>query len=279
MKTIGQALAEAEAELRAAVGGDSCRLDAEVLLADITHKNRSYFFAFAETVLTVEQWQRYQSHLTQACSGKPIAYITGCREFWSLDLKVTPATLIPRPDSETLVEAVLDYYADSAGLKTLIDLGTGSGALAIALQHERQDWQLYACDYSAAALAVADENAATYRAAIGFFQGSWLDACGAEVFDAVIANPPYIAANDKHLKDLSFEPLSALVAANNGLADIENITAAAARCLRSGGTLWLEHGFEQAAAVRAILLAQGFIQIDSGQDLAGLDRISFGVKP
>lgn len=275
MAAITEALNVAEQRVQQAGFSDTPRLDVELLLSFTINKDRSYFVAFPERELTVAQEQQFNALLDAAVTGKPIAYITGSKEFWSLDLTVTEDTLIPRPDTETLIEKVLGYYS-SEKTKTLIDLGTGSGAIALALKKELPSWQVLACDYSEKALLVAQENAKRLGIDVGFSRSDWLAAFNDVRVDVIVSNPPYIEEGDAHLKKLGFEPVSALVAKDKGLADIKTITAQACRFLNKGGSLWLEHGFNQGAAVREILIDAGFDQVDTFKDLAGNDRVTSG---
>ena len=257
------------------------QLDAEVLLAHVLHVSRSYLMAFSERVLTPEEQACFAELLSARVNGMPIAYLIQHKEFWSLDFFVTPDTLIPRPDTELLVELVLKTLSDEK--KMIADLGTGSGAIALSLAHERALWEVHATDKSHAALAVAKINAEKFHLAhVVFHQGEWCDALPEHIlFDAIISNPPYIAKNDVHLQqgDLRFEPQSALVADENGLKEIRDIILSAKKCLKSGGFLFLEHGFQQAKAVKQILMEQGYQSISLHQDLAGLDRVTAARSP
>ncbi len=215
-------------------------------------------------------WQRRRT-------GLPVAYITGEREFWSLQLAVNSATLIPRPETETLVAWALELPLPDAAC--VLDLGTGSGAIALAVASERPHWQVTALDVSAQALLVARANAV--RAGlqrVSFLQSNWYKAVSGQRFDLLLANPPYIDGNDPHLArgDVRFEPRSALVSAHGGLADLDLLVTGAPAQLHDGGWLLLEHGFEQADAVRGMLLHAGFRQVSTRRDLAGQERITGG---
>ena len=210
-------------------------------------------------------------------AGEPVAYILGHQGFWSLDLEVAPHTLIPRPDTELLVETALQLAP--ATPQRVLDLGSGSGAIALALASERGGWQVIGVDRIAEAVALAERN--RQRLKLGnaeFRQSSWFDGLAGERFDLILSNPPYIAADDRHLGegDVRFEPLSALVAGVDGLDDIRQIIAQAPRHLQAGGWLLLEHGYDQAEAVRELLAAAGFTAVDSRRDLGGHQRISLG---
>lgn len=255
---------------------ESTRLDAELLLAHVLQKNRAFLRAWPDYVLTESERVAYQLLLHRRQGGEPLAYITGYREFWSLSLKVTPHTLIPRPETELLVELALLCLPES--LQWVADLGTGSGAIALALAKERPHWQIWATDQSSEALAVAQENARQLNlSTIRFGLGDWGAALPPEQrFDMILSNPPYIAPDDEHLTGdgVCFEPVTALIAINKGLADLEKIIQQAYGQLCPGGWLLLEHGSTQANAVREILAAQGFGEITTHLDLWGLDRVT-----
>lgn len=243
------------------------------------HKDQSYLFAWPEKSLGTSQHSAYQKLIGRRLNGEPIAYILGQREFWSLTLKVTPATLIPRPETEQLVELALSYL-DEKKKNFIADLGTGSGAIAAAIASERPHWQISATDYSTEALAIAKENFIKFGLDnISSYQGSWCDALpNKSHFDLIISNPPYINSNDPHLKrgDLISEPLSALASGEDGLKDIRIITQQTSSYLKSGGRLLLEHGLDQGDAVRGLLEKTGFRHIKTHKDLSELDRVSEG---
>jgi release factor glutamine methyltransferase len=274
--TIQQALREAGTRLRAQAA-DSAALEARVLLSETLGKPASHLMAWPEQALTPAQQQRFGQLLDRRLAGEPIAYILGRREFWSLQLTVTPAVLIPRPDSELLVELALAAMPAEAPVQ-LADLGTGSGALAAAIAHERPRWSLWATDRSAAALRVATENFRAHRLDnVRVSAGDWCAALPAATrFDIILSNPPYVAAHDPHLQngDLRHEPLTALAAGADGLDDIRAIVGQAPRHLQPGGLLLLEHGYQQGPSVRAWLRQNGFDNIHSHRDLVGLERAS-----
>lgn len=278
MTSIAQALRQASEQLQAS---DSSQLDAEVLLAHTLGKPRSHLHAWPEAQLDPELLSRFEALVTQRVSGKPVAQLTGRREFWSLDLEVTEHTLIPRPDTELLVEQALAILPAGQSLR-LLDAGTGSGAIALALAHERPHWQIFASDRSPSCLAVAQRNAT--RLGLGnihFFTGDWCDAVADQSLDALISNPPYIAEQDPHLAegDVRFEPRNALTAGADGLDDLKYLAAAASRVLKPAGHILLEHGFDQANHVRNILKSNKLEEISSTCDLAGHERVSQAKKP
>jgi release factor glutamine methyltransferase len=215
-----------------------------------------------------------QGYVARRLAGEPVAYIVGHKEFYGLNLQVNSDVLVPRPDTETLVDWALDVLEPTPEAR-VVDLGTGSGAIALALKATRPALQVEAVDYSHAALAVAQANAQRLGLAVTFSQGSWLS--GTEgVFQAIVSNPPYIREDDEHLPALRFEPRQALTAGNDGLDDIRTIIDQAKSQLQPGGWLLLEHGYDQAADVRALLEAAGFANVQSRQDLAGIERCSGG---
>jgi release factor glutamine methyltransferase len=260
------------------LGGDEARLEAEVLLLHVLGKPRAWLYAHADDELAQAQRDAFDALIARRAAGEPVAYLTGSREFWSLDLSVTAATLMPRADTERLVELALDRLPRERAVD-VADLGTGSGAIALALAAERPLARVVATDASVAALAVAQVNAEKNRISnVEFVLGSWLDALPERRFDLIASNPPYIADDDVHLDqgDLRFEPRSALAAGTDGLDDIRQIVDAARTRLRDGGWLLLEHGHEQGAPVRALLQAAGYSDVATWQDLAGRDRVSGG---
>lgn len=274
------ALLEA-ARIRLLAISDTPTLDAEVLLAYSLSKPRSHLRAWPERIPSIEQAHDFAELLGRRLKGHPVAHIVGRREFWSLDLQVTPATLIPRPETELLVELALARLpADQA--PQVADLGTGSGAIALAIARERPRIRVVATDYSAEALEVAEQNARRLGITnVEFRQGDWWEPLGEERFALIVSNPPYLADTDIHLSqgDLRFEPHSALAAGQHGLDAIRTIIAQAGQHLKPGGWLLLEHGFDQGKSVPALLRDHGFGAIESHRDLAGLDRVSGGCWP
>lgn len=271
--TIEDALMLAKVQLS---GTGSPRIDAEVLLCHILQCQPTHLHTWPDQVLTNEQQTRYEILVAERLAGKPVAHLTGERGFWSLDLKVTADTLIPRSDTELLVELALERL--NAGM-TIVDLGTGSGSIALALATEQPAVKILATDYSMAALKVAKENIVRHQLSnIALLQGNWCQAITAESFDMVVSNPPYIEQDDPHLSqgDVRFEPLSALASGPEGLDDIGRIVTESARCLKPAGWLLVEHGYHQSTAVRALFSDAGFENIMAMQDIGGQDRVVLG---
>lgn len=255
------------------------RIDAQLLLLHALGRpdaGRAWLLTHDTDPLEAAAQQVFDALCARRLAGEPVAYLTGRKEFYGLALQVDARVLDPRPDTETLVDWALEVLADWPTPR-IADLGTGSGAIALALQHQRPDAQVWAVDASADALAVAEGNARHLGLPVRFARGSWLDAFEpAQVFDAIVTNPPYIAANDPHLRSLTHEPLSALASGADGLDDIRAIIAQAPAHLAPGGWLLLEHGWDQAPAVQALLEAAGFAQVQSRSDLAGIARCTGG---
>ena len=275
MATIMTLLAEAQLP-----DSPSARLDAELLLAAALGKPRSFLRTWPERVVDREVRERFEGWLVRRRAGEPVAYILGRQGFWSLDLEVAPHTLIPRPDTELLVATALQLLPASPA--RVLDLGTGTGAIALALACERLSWQVSGVDRIPEAVALAERNRERLRLAnVGFRQSHWFSALEGERFALIVGNPPYIPGSDPHLQqgDVRFEPKSALVAGHDGLDDIRLIVAQAPRFLEPGGWLLLEHGYDQAAAVRDLLLGNGFSEVESRRDLGGHERISLGRLP
>jgi release factor glutamine methyltransferase len=258
---------------------DSARRDTEILLCHCLGKPRAWLYTWPEHAVPRHIDHSFRQLLERRRAGWPVAYLTGEREFWSLQLAVNNATLIPRPETEILVTWALELPLGDA--VQVLDLGTGSGAIALAVASERPRWQVTALDCSAPALEVARANAA--RAGlqhVSFLQSNWYAAVKGQRYDLLLANPPYIDGDDPHLAcgDLRFEPRAALVAASHGLADLAQLVVEAPAHLGAGGWLLLEHGSEQAAAVREMLREAGFRHVSTRRDLAGLERITGGCR-
>lgn len=259
--------------LAQAAAGGVARLDAEVLLAALMGVERSRLAAFPEQSVAPLIAALFEAGLQRRSAGEPLAYITGVREFWSLPLVATPAVLVPRPETELLVERCLARLGQ--GPRRVADLGTGSGAIAFALARERPDWQILATDSSAAALEVAAINRQRLGAVnVQLRMGSWCEPLEAQYFDAILSNPPYVAADDPALAQLQFEPQSALVAEDAGYADLLAIAEQARSHLLPGGLLLLEHGNTQASRLRCALVAEGYDRVACHRDLAGHDRVT-----
>ena len=252
------------------------RADAELLLLHVVQQPRSWLFTHADDMLDTDVQTAYSALIERRAAGEPVAYIAGRRGFWSLDLEVTPATLIPRPETELLVELALQRLPpDASG--SVVDLGTGSGAIALAIACERPRLQVIATDASVEALEVARRNA--QRHAIGnvrFAHGDWLTPLRAQRVAMIVSNPPYIEATDPHLRqgDLRFEPASALASGADGLDDIRRIVRDARAHLQPGGWLLFEHGWNQGEAARALLAEAGYAEVFTAQDLERRDRVS-----
>jgi release factor glutamine methyltransferase len=269
MLTVRRALAEAAARL-----GD--RLEADVLLAHSLGQSRSWLFAHADDELPLARQTAFMALVERRAAGEPVAYLTGRRGFWSFELDVSPATLIPRPETELLVEQALARMPVDSPCR-VVDLGTGSGAIALALARERPLAAVVAVDRSAAALAVARANAMQLSLErVRFVEGDWLAPLPGERFDLIVANPPYIEADDPHLTrgDLRFEPIGALASGVDGLDDIRRIVAEAMQALVVGGWLLLEHGWQQGTQVRALFAADHWTQVETIVDLEARDRVT-----
>ncbi|MCJ7558336.1 MAG: peptide chain release factor N(5)-glutamine methyltransferase [Gammaproteobacteria bacterium] len=275
MPTISDLLAEAAADL--APHCDSARLDSELMLAFVLDKPRSYLYAHADEKPDAERFDIFVGLVQRRCQGEPLAYITGRREFWSMDLVVNRHTLIPRPETEVLVEQALARL--EPGPRAVLDLGTGSGAIALALAGERPEDRLVATDISAEALAVARFNASRLDVDnIEFLSGNWFEPVVGRRFDLIASNPPYVADGDPHLElnGLPYEPISALVGGEDGLDCIRSLAREAPAHLNPGGYLLIEHGYNQAEQVASILAEQGFTDIRQHSDMAGIPRVSSG---
>lgn len=252
-------------------------LEAQTLLLHVLQRpvhDRAWLLLNDTLALTHEQQTRFTSGLEQLLNNVPLAYLTGVQAFHGLDLQVTPDVLVPRADTETLVDWALSLGLDQA---SVLDLGTGSGAIALALKHKRPRWLVNAVDQSAKALAVAQANAHRLQLEVVFTQSDWFSRVQAK-FDLIVANPPYIAQGDPHLPGLAHEPQSALVSGRQGLDDLQAIVEQAPSFLAPGGWLLLEHGYDQAAAVCELLRQNGLTQVQSRNDLAGIARCSGGMR-
>ena len=272
-------MASVQALLRSArdLPGDSPTRDAEILLCHCLGKSRSWLYTWPEFDVSGAPLAQYNALLARRSQGEPVAYLTGSREFWSLDIKVAPSTLIPRPETETLIEwaVQLPLAEDIAAL----DLGTGTGAIALALAREKPQWQVTGVDQSEDAVQLARSNAETnHLSRVVFEYSDWYEAVAGSRFSLIVSNPPYVQADDPHLStgDVRYEPRSALVAEQHGHADLAHIITNAPEYLLAGGWLLLEHGFDQGPEVRQLLQARGFGAVQTRRDLAGQERISGG---
>jgi len=268
----------AEARRLLATGSEG-RLEAEVLLCHILNVSRAFLYANPDQEVTAGQRGEFLHLIQRRRSGEPIAYLTGIREFWSLSLRVTPDVLIPRPETELLVETALAHIPVDAAWR-IADLGTGSGAIALAIASERPLCDVHATDTSPAALRIAQENADTLRLGqIRFHLGSWLAPLQGK-FNVIMSNPPYVASDDPHMgqSDCRFEPQEALSPGPDALASIRHIARVCLSFLEDDGFLVFEHGFEQGDACRKLLLELGYSDIETVKDLAGLDRVTWGKK-
>ncbi|MFW0767153.1 peptide chain release factor N(5)-glutamine methyltransferase [Trabulsiella odontotermitis] len=274
--TYQQWLARAIVRLAAS---ESPRRDAEILLGHVTGKARTFILAFDETTLSAEQLDALDVLLARRERGEPVAHLTGQREFWSLPLFVSPVTLIPRPDTECLVEQALARLP-AAGCR-ILDSGTGTGAIALALASERPDCQVTAVDVIPEAVALAQRNADNLGITnVTLLQSNWFDALTDQQFAMIVSNPPYIDEQDPHLAqgDVRFEPRSALVAADHGLADLAHIIREGRNFLLSDGVMLLEHGWTQGAAVRALFTDAGYVAVETCRDYGGNERLTLGRK-
>lgn len=283
--SVGAALRDAAAALADAGGGRDAtevRVDAEMLLAHVLEKDRTWLFTHAGDPLDAAAIAPFEALLARRRAGEPVAYLIGQRGFWRFDLEVTPDTLIPRADTECLVEQALARLPNDRPLR-LLDLGTGTGAIALALATERPRASVVAVDLSPGAAAVARRNAQRLGLAVRVEvrEGVWFAPVAGERFDLIASNPPYIEADDPHLAegDLRFEPRSALASGADGLDDLRLIVRDAPAHLRPGAWLLVEHGWQQGAAVRALFDAAGFIDIRTERDLEGRDRVTLGRHP
>jgi release factor glutamine methyltransferase len=262
------------------LSGDEARRDAELLLMHALGVDRAWLYAHADDSIDAAGVARFDELVARRAAGAPMAYLIGQREFWSLDLRVTPDVLIPRPETELLVELALQKIPQGEKLD-LADLGTGSGAIALALARERPHAQVLATDASAAALAVARSNAQRLGIAnIDFAHGDWCAALGERTFDVIVSNPPYIAASDAHLTqgDLRHEPRAALASGVDGLDAIRHIVRTASANLKTGGWLLLEHGHDQGTAVSELFAQSGFVESFTARDLEARERVSGAVR-
>jgi release factor glutamine methyltransferase len=280
-KTAAHSVAGALAAAAARIGGEDARAEAEILLAHALARPRSWLYAHSEDALPQEAARRFAPLLDRRIAGEPVAYLVGRREFWSLDLEVGPATLVPRPETELLVELALAHLAPEADARVL-DLGTGSGAIALAIASERPRARVTAVDASAPALQVAQRNAVRLGLErVRLLRSDWFSAVRDERFDLVLSNPPYLASDDPHLREgsLPFEPSLALASGRDGLDALRAICTGAPARLQDGGWLLFEHGLSQGEPARGLLRQNGFAQVQTWRDLEGRERVSGGMRP
>ena len=277
MITIHECLYKATQKLKGMT--TLARFEAEILLAHVLEKPRSYVHAWGDELILADVLDRFDQYLHRRCHHEPIAYLTGKKEFWSLPLSVNSHTLIPRAETELLVECVLNYFNHSP--IHIADLGTGSGAIALALAHERPHWHIYATDQSEEALYLARKNAEQLVLdKLIFCQGDWLSALPLIAFDVIVSNPPYLSITEyqKGTRALTYEPPSALISGVDGLDDIRIIIETAKTYLKPQGMLLIEHGASQGQAVREIFITHGYVSVESRHDLSSLERVTKGVK-
>lgn len=274
-RTVAQCLA-------GAMAGGVARLDAQLLLGECLGRSRAWLLAHDETALTIAQQACFDAWTARRAAGEPFAYIVGHKEFHGLDLWVSPAVLVPRPDTETLVDWAIELLQGALAAvdrPQVLDLGTGSGAIALAVKHAVPRADVSALDASADALAVAAANGERLGLPVRWLRSDWWQALPPGPLHLALSNPPYVAEGDPHLADLRHEPLQALVAPGQGLDDLQQVIDGAAGRLLPGGWLLLEHGFDQGAAVRERLAAAGFEAVATRRDLAGQERCSGGRRP
>lgn len=273
MATIAALLREASSE----IGSESARIDAELLLGFVLEKNSAWFIAHGDDELPPAMQAKFLELLQRRKAGEPVAHIIGSRGFWTLDLAVTADTLIPRPETELLVELAISKFSPDKKLR-ILDLGTGTGAIALAMASECKNSEVVAVDKSANALAVAIENARTNHLRVEFIQSDWFAGLQNRKFDLIVSNPPYIPSNDPHLSlgDLRFEPLSALVSGSDGLDDIRLIVSQSQKHCLPHAWLMIEHSFDQGEAVRGLFFEAGFVHVETVRDLEHRDRVTVG---
>jgi len=271
--TIAQARAWAKQELKA---GESPELDVQVLLCFVLERQPAYLLTWPEKNLAEAQWLLFQDLVNRRCQGEPVAHLTGQRAFWSLELQVSPQTLIPRPETELLVEQALELIdTDKA---SVLDLGTGTGAIALALGAEQPSWQITGVDFKQEIIALARQNALANKINnVDFITSHWFEQLQGQTFSLIVSNPPYVEADSEFLKqgDVRFEPLSALTSGPDGLDDIRLIIDQSQKHLLPGAWLMLEHGYNQAQQIQLLLTENGFQNVTTRVDLSGLDRITF----
>lgn len=257
---------------------DTPLLDCQLIMSHVLRRSRSWLFAHGDEVPDRNQVSTFHTHLERRTEGEPVAYITGRKSFWTMDLHVDPRVLVPRPETERLIEAVLSRLDSEP--RSVLDPGTGSGAIAIALAIERPTWRIHATDASEAALAVASRNVAEWvPGRVALTHGNWMDAIAPASLDVIVCNPPYVRDGDPHLRRLRHEPRGALVSGGDGLDDIRIVVEQASSCLMPGGWLFLEHGYDQQGAVAQLLGAHGFGHIERLADIGRQPRYVIARRP
>lgn len=279
--TISQCLEHGQLRLASADSQsqhDAAKLESEILLAQVLEKPRSYLYTWPDELLSIDKITQFNSLIEDRYAGMPVAYLTGSREFWGLPLSVTPDTLIPRPETERLVEIALQYIPQNSTAR-IADLGTGSGAIALALATERPQAIIEATDIDAATLAVARRNVSALGLSnVNLHHGHWCEVLTEKSFDMIVSNPPYVTADDPHLHqgDLRFEPAQALTSGKDGLKDIREIIQTATQHLANGAYLLIEHGYDQADRVTELFQKAGYSEVSCFQDYAERERATIG---
>ncbi|MBC8520191.1 MAG: peptide chain release factor N(5)-glutamine methyltransferase [Gammaproteobacteria bacterium] len=281
MTTIEQSLQHATEQLTKS-GSDTAHLDSELLLGNVIGRSRTWLHTWPESTIDNDNLHLFSNLIQRRADGEPVAHLIGKQEFWSLSLKITADTLVPRPETEVMVEQVLGLVPEEAEWK-IADLGTGSGAIAIAVANERAGCTITATDQSAATLAVARENGHSHHLKnIKFLQGSWFEPLDSidQRYDLILSNPPYIASSDPHLEqgDLRYEPDSALISGDSGMDDLNHLVNNARGYLLPDGILMVEHGYDQGKKVRSLFQHNNFSGVTTLHDLAGLERITYGIR-
>jgi len=274
---IQQALQQARETL--SKNGESADIDAQVLLSHVLQCNSAHLMTWPEKDLDETQAACYLQLIEQRKQGLPVAHLTGQREFWSLNFSVDNSTLIPRPETETLVEFILEKFGEKKNLK-LLDLGTGTGAIAIAIASEKPKWHIFACDVSEQVLKLATKNNEQHKTNITFIHSDWFSNINEQNFDIIVSNPPYIASDDPHLQtgDVRFEPQGALTAGKTGMDDIEHLCVQAKNHLQKNGWLIVEHGYNQAQPVSDCFTKNAYTKIEQKKDLSGHTRMTAGSR-
>ena len=275
--SIAQAIDDGKVQLQSV--SSSARLDSELLLGYVLQQSRTWLITHSQQWLSGQEYELFLQVLARRVQGEPMAYILGYQEFWSMAICCNPTTLIPRPESELLVETLVSLPVSTKKTIKVLDLGTGTGALALAIAKEKPGWQITGVDLIPEAVELAKLNQTRLKVSnVNFLCSNWFSALPKQTYDCILANPPYIAENDPHLKHLIYEPVTALVAADQGLADIITIIEQARSWLKPGGYLLLEHGYNQRGSVKHGLQSYGYQHIRQLKDMAGNYRVSYGQR-